>query len=180
MHHINDFIWRGAIPHEAQEFWLSPTDLLFNVLAHAVVLSALPPVRWIPDSLFIISKKPEELDWTRLTRLANLSRRSVLIAEQLRYLRVQFGVAIPDEVIKELSDQQLSPIERFSYSVISRESRVGLVRSFQALYRSLFFEVQNLPRRNSLNVAAFIGGYIFLTLWERVKQLFTNRRSIRL
>jgi hypothetical protein len=137
-------------------------------------------VRWIPDSLFIISKKPEELDWTRLTRLANLSRRSVLIAEQLRYLRVHFGAAIPDEVVKELSSQHLSPVERFSYSVISKESRFGLVRGFQALYRSLFFEIQNLPRRNALTVAAFIMGYVFITLGERIRLFFSGKKHGRL
>ncbi|MGE0725353.1 MAG: nucleotidyltransferase family protein [Alphaproteobacteria bacterium] len=74
---------------------LAPTELLFHVIVHGMAWNIVPSIRWISDSIDIITGDADRIDWTRLVGLARTYQRSLTLRLAFAYLDRRFGVAVP-------------------------------------------------------------------------------------
>lgn len=105
---------------------LSPADLLFHVAVHGTRWSAVPAVRWVADSMFVLKRSKEELDWDLLCHEARRRRLTLPLSRALRYLSDTYGAAVPLQTLNILEHQKRSFLESFDYRIRSlRESTLS-------------------------------------------------------
>lgn len=105
-------IARGYNPELARLFWEhaevvswsgaevtvpAPTELLFHVCVHGLQWDWSPKVRWVSDALQL-TQREDEIDWSRLWRLATVAQMTHRLRTALQYLSERFGVRIPSGV----------------------------------------------------------------------------------
>lgn len=111
-----DWAWDSASAVEVMgEHVLVPgaTEQLFHTLVHGVRYCAVPPVRWVLDSLQLLERaRAHDIDWPRLVRLSKAHRSTMLVARAIDYLSAQFDASIPPDVTEELRSERPSATER--------------------------------------------------------------------
>ena len=160
---LNDTIWEAAVQtymDGGEETHLYQTDLLFSVLAHSLFFAIIPTTRWIPDSLFTISRNPTNVDWDRLSHFASETHLGRLMAKQLIFLKDRYEAAIPESVIAALSNQKLGWVERLGYSFTYRTSRYVLVNKLKKQAFHLLTGLQNLSRAKFGVRAEFVARHL--------------------
>ncbi len=107
---------------------LGPADQLLHVIVHGGRWNALPPIRWIADSLAVIRGAPR-LDWERLVETAR-ARRAVLAAHAgLAWLDGAFPDSVPPAALDALAALPASRLERADYALGVRPPDLrGIVR----------------------------------------------------
>ena len=114
---VDDY-WESAIPIQIggeHTLALSPTDQLLHTCWHGARWNEVPPIRWIADSLAIISVSAEKIDWERLLKKAQRHRISMPVKASLEYLKKTFAAPIPDELLQSLATVRTSKLERENY-----------------------------------------------------------------
>lgn len=99
----SDF-WRGSQPltvRGAETRALCTTDQLLHVIVHGTGLWGAP-VTWIADSLAILERSRDTIDWDRLAELAVAMRVTLRTAAALRLLEREFAASIPPAAVKRL------------------------------------------------------------------------------
>ncbi|WP_374449543.1 nucleotidyltransferase family protein [Stella sp.] len=100
---------------------LAPTDLLFHLVVHGLPRNPAPAIRWIADSLELLTTEGRRIDWGRLVALARRFRRSLLLARGLGYLRAIFDAAVPAGVVAELAAAGAADaVEQAEFDVLTR------------------------------------------------------------
>jgi putative nucleotidyltransferase-like protein len=118
----DDELWRAAVPMElAGIATRAPcaADQLLLACVHGTPWSPLPPFRWIADAVAVI-RGPEELDWARVGAEAERRWLSVATAAALAYLREEFGVPVPEELLQQLDTAPASRHERIAFRAACR------------------------------------------------------------
>ena len=99
--------WRDAIMADAAGLpvrVLSPSHQLFHVLAHAVFWSTGHSLDWIADSHAILTKTPNQINWSVLVQFARQRAIAHTLRAQLTWLRDELSLPIPAPVLAELAD----------------------------------------------------------------------------
>lgn len=94
---------------EIEAYSLSPGNHILQVLVHGMAWNPVPNLRWIPDVAYIV--KNAEVNWEEVLENATLTRTIVFLKEALPYLKKQFDVEIPEEVVSQLSSAYVSKNE---------------------------------------------------------------------
>jgi hypothetical protein len=100
-----DHFWSKATPlNIGQEKTLQPcpTDLLLQVMVHGIRWNPFPPMRWITDAATIL-RSANEIDWGRVIAFGHSNQLGKRLALGTSYLRNQFDLPIPEEVVTELA-----------------------------------------------------------------------------
>ena len=100
--------------HGVEVLCLRPTDSLFLVCVHGIQWNPVPPIRWIPDSLALLEKGRDQIEWSRLVRQAAETETTLLVTLALRYLRTRFQAPIPEQVFTDLGHNTVSDLEAAS------------------------------------------------------------------
>jgi len=112
----NELIWENA---STQDFngkkmcILDPTDELFYICIHGARWSRVPPIRWIPDALFIIKDEGERINWSRFFQLAQQNHMLLQSRDTLTYLKKEYGIPIPNSILRELMKTHIN----FGYKI---------------------------------------------------------------
>lgn len=128
----DDPLWDAARPvsiGSTETLAPAATDLLLVVCVHGSSRQSEAPIRWIADAMTIA--RTAEIDWDRL--LAESIRRNftVTMASSLAYLRDEFALEIPAEVLRELAAHPAPRWERTEYRV--QTAKMTQVRALRVL-----------------------------------------------
>lgn len=97
---------------------LCPEDLVLFLLEHHAYCKPVAPVRWIPDTVWVLRQEPE-LDWNRFTENAEVLDLALVVRRMLEYLHDEFGIR---EVLPPLNQLKKVPVSR-GQRRIHRETR---------------------------------------------------------
>lgn len=116
--HADNEFWNRSLPFDLQGVGtrrLDATDCLMHTLVHGVAWNAEPAIRWIPDSMLILQKDSEKIDWDRIVLFASRFRLTYRLSLALSYLREEMGVVVPESTIEKLKEHPVSLIERLEH-----------------------------------------------------------------
>jgi len=105
--------WHGRTEveiHGAPTYVLNPADQLFQICVHGARLRQAP-LRWVADAITILQTSGSDMDFDRLLRAADLHRLILPLRRTLGYLGEVWPTAIPETVVAELHNLQLSRLE---------------------------------------------------------------------
>jgi hypothetical protein len=98
----------------------SPADQLLLACVHGTPWSPLPPFRWIADAATVVRGAADQLDWAHLVSEAERRRLTVATGAALAYLRDEFGIAVPEQVLEQLGEVPVSRHERAAFRAACR------------------------------------------------------------
>lgn len=101
----NDF-WDKAKPVEignTSVLIMSPEDELLCTLVHGLRRNPLPPIRWVADSVFIVRKNHETIDWDRFVTYSVKYKVMIQVKTGLNYIYQTFDMPVLKDVIKSLN-----------------------------------------------------------------------------
>ncbi len=148
---------------------LSPTHLLFHVLAHA--RSPKPAIRWVADAVMICREDGHRINWQELLTLAERYRFSSLFQIMLPFLKHYFAVTIPDTILEQLQRIPEHPYEKQYFFSNSQEPRNPLAKVYHFFYRDWL--QQHLYREQPPSLGYFISrqkNRLIYRLWEGVRK----------
>jgi hypothetical protein len=125
---VRQWYWEGAVEARLMGHPVrvpAATDQLFHVCAHGLQWSWTPQIRWVPDSLVIL-RKPEQVDWPRLGRLAAEGRMNVRLHRALCYLRQRFAVPVPATLLEELEKAPTWRWEEREHELLQKRCPLGM------------------------------------------------------
>ncbi|MFN2420806.1 MAG: nucleotidyltransferase family protein [Gemmatimonadota bacterium] len=91
---------------------LHPEDAFLHTVIHGLYSNHEPPIRWITDSLAILSSRGTDIDWHRLLAFAERHRLLHRLATGILYLVEHHGVPVPDTHVKTLRGARASWVDR--------------------------------------------------------------------
>jgi hypothetical protein len=91
---------------------LHPRDALLHTLVHGLYANHEPPIRWITDSLAILSARGRDIDWPGLIEFAERHRLLHRIAIGILYLVEHHGAPVPDQFVKTMGDARASLVDK--------------------------------------------------------------------
>lgn len=112
---VDDRFWRDS---EALDFLgipvrqLHPQDALLHSLLHGLLANQEPPIRWITDSLAILSSRGTDIDWRGLITLAERHRLLYRFATGILYLVEQHDAPVPDAYVTTLRKARATWVDR--------------------------------------------------------------------
>jgi len=186
--HADDF-WNKAIRfqlHESKTLSLCHTDNLLHVFVHGLHYNPEPPIRWIPDSMLLLSNCRKEIDWDYFIHQAQKYHVVLQVREALNYLFHTFHLDLPEKMWKELTKIRISRNEKILYKNAQRaedEKYGGFISRLKKLY--LIYLRQTSDRgfvHLSLGFLKFLkyriaGKNPFLILWYYVKRYIEMLRK---
>ncbi len=96
------------------------TRLLLHTIVHGLRWNAEPPIRWVPDSLAILRRDPDGIQWDALLRFAARHRVSHRLGLGLAYLADAFEAPVPPPVLETLASAPLTWVERLERRTVLR------------------------------------------------------------
>jgi hypothetical protein len=90
-----------------------PADLLLIVSAHGSPRDPVPAFRWVADAAAICRTAP--VDWDRLVAESHRRNLRVAAAATMGYLRREFGVEVPADVLSALDAERAPRWERAAF-----------------------------------------------------------------
>jgi hypothetical protein len=132
----DDAFWDAAVPFTVEDVELlapAPTDLLFQVLAHAYASHA-QVIRWISDSAMLLRAEGDRVDWTRLLAHAMRTGLALPIREALAYLERSGLAPVPPDAVRRLAAVPARWLERVEYRHRASPSPYSLPNKLQRLY----------------------------------------------
>jgi hypothetical protein len=136
----DDDFWSGSIPVQVAEVStraLNPTDQLLQVCVQAMSRDREPPLQWIADAMMILTAADSKIDWSRLSTQAEKRRLTLPLYQALTYLHDSLAVAIPAQVLTEMSKARVSDVQRKLHAAITTKPTL-LGNLPQLWYRHLF------------------------------------------
>ena len=100
----------GALNGKAV-FVPAPTHLLLGALVHGIETLPVAKLHWVTDSLLILKRYRDELDWDQLVLMAKESKTVLPLKLGLSYLKAHFEASIPDAVLLALEHEPISWFE---------------------------------------------------------------------
>lgn len=91
---------------------LHPQDALLHTMLHGLYANHEPPIRWITDSLVILSLRGTDIEWSRLLEFAERHRLLHRLATGILYLVEHHDAHVPDAYVKTLRGARASWVER--------------------------------------------------------------------
>ncbi len=91
---------------------LHPRDALLHTLLHGLYANHEPPIRWITDSLAILSARGADIDWPGLIAFAERHRLLHRVAIGVLYLVEAHDAPVPDQYVKILRDARASLVDK--------------------------------------------------------------------
>lgn len=113
----DDELWRYSLPVEFEgvaTLALSPTDLLYNVLAHGYA-SFAGHIRWAADAATILANPGNAIDWARFVRIAETRRMVLPLIASLSWLVRELGVVVPDSALSALAKAKVNRVDRLEF-----------------------------------------------------------------
>jgi hypothetical protein len=77
-------------------------------------------VRWIPDAVMILNTFGSTMDWPRFVHQAQRHRAVAAISQALSFLTQSLAIAIPAEVMRQLTNAAVTPTEHMAHGFVSR------------------------------------------------------------
>lgn len=137
----SDFFWQNAEPIDvlgSQSLKQAPTALIVHTILHGMRSNVEPPVRWIADSLVLLRKRKDDIDWASIVTFAKEKKLAYRLSLGLRYLKSEFGADIPEAPLAALeatpisicekleNERYLYQAERFLWNPVTRKWRYFL------------------------------------------------------
>jgi hypothetical protein len=91
---------------------LHPQDALLHTMLHGLYANHEPPIRWITDSLVILSLRGTDIEWSSLLEFAERHRLLHRLAIGILYLVEHHDAHVPDVHVKILRSARASWVER--------------------------------------------------------------------
>jgi hypothetical protein len=89
---------------------LAPADALLHTIVHGTQYQGSVPLRWVVDAHRLVVSG--DLDWERVTRLAELFQVGAVVHDSLVFLRDTTGTSLPDDVLLRLSALRVPRLSR--------------------------------------------------------------------
>lgn len=131
----NDF-WDKAVPVEISKvktLALCPADELLLTIVHGLMPNIEPPIRWIPDSMVILTAADLTIDWSRFFDYAKKFHVVIQIKEGLKYLKEVFDAPVPQHIYSEIVKLKPSVTDKMVYKYGKRQGVYVYHPSFQKL-----------------------------------------------
>jgi Uncharacterised nucleotidyltransferase len=151
----DDLFWANSVPVSlagVETQALSAADQILNLAEHGMSWVPNPPLRWIPDIAWVISRGNP--DWDRLLWMARHLHKSLVVSTALEYLNENHLAEAPEWVLAALRDLPVDGWERSDFELNARDSLGSLVLAARAHWhrlnqekygRSLYRRLQLLP-----------------------------------
>ena len=137
----SDFFWKDAEPIDVlgvPSLKQAPTALIVHTILHGMRSNVEPPVRWIADSLVLLGKRKDDIDWAAIVAFAKEKKLAYRLSLGLRYLKTEFSADIPEAHLAALeaiplsfcekleNQRYLHQAERFLWNPVTRKWRYFL------------------------------------------------------
>lgn len=103
---------------------LNATDQLLHVIVHGLRWAETPPIRWVADSMTILGRAADRVDWDRLMVHSERCGTVVPLRYGLDYLAERFAAPIPQEVLARFADCEVPRREVVEFRVKARKRTV--------------------------------------------------------
>ncbi|HEX7245028.1 MAG TPA: nucleotidyltransferase family protein [Solirubrobacterales bacterium] len=134
-------LWEASLPLELAGVATRapcPADQLLLACVHGTPWSPLPPFRWVADAVVTVRAAGEGFDWDRLATEAERRQLTVSIGAAVSYLRDEFDLPVPVEILGRLATAPASRHERAAFAAACRpDSPVRTLRMAWDRYRRL-------------------------------------------
>lgn len=169
----DDFFWKDSVQIEFDGLpiqVLNHTDQLLHVLVHGAERNMVAGLRWVADAVTIINEAQPQIDWQRLIRSAKELSLILSVKNNLNYLRRLLGTFVPEEIIREIEEVQISKIERLAYK--AKICNTGIMGGLSAgFYRYLIYTKLDKGGGFLKNFAAYVEFLKFYWCKEHLWQL---------
>jgi len=146
---MDDWFWASAKPFVFEGVTTlrpAPTQMLLQIILHGVRSNDEPPIRWISDAAAVIGENGDEIDWADLTKMAINYRMAHRLFLGLDYLKTEYDLPIPADVIARLKARGVSVIERVENIVyLGPSSRLYQPTLYPLVDYWRFRRIQTLP-----------------------------------
>ncbi len=99
---------------------LGPTEQLFHILIHGGHYNIFPAIRWVADSVYILNKDKDRIDWNLLINMADQYLSAAMIVHSLKYLHDDFNVDIPSHALDIINNKKIPLHEIIARKILSR------------------------------------------------------------
>ncbi len=144
-------IHRACSPEADEPFWAeavavdffeeetkvpAPSDLLLHAAVHGAAWMPAASFLWVCDGLALI--RGGDIDWERLASLGVQKGVALPLERALSYLKLAFGVDVPQKFTNELEQAPTGALDRWQYA-IEGGSGLGLITLIRDIgrYRSI-------------------------------------------
>ena len=116
-------MWDQKIPlpltRGVTTFTLSPTHQLYRNFTHGYPwLLSGASIRWVPDSIYILKKSPDNIDWEGLFEMAAKQKMILPVCSMLRYLKQHFDIQFPKHVTERINVVNGSKVEQYYFQLL--------------------------------------------------------------
>ncbi len=134
---------------------LNPTTQLLNLCFNSINVTPTLSLRWIADSLKIMSHSTDAIDWNRLPLLAALHNSTFPLKIAVQFLGESFDAVFPESFLQKLQDVQISKSEKLQLQLLKMPTGV-LRKSSALLYLYLRQNNKHIPLQHRLSFMAFL------------------------
>jgi hypothetical protein len=131
---------------------LQPLDMLLHVCVHGSRWNSVPPMRWIVDAMMILKMMDENTNWQLLIEEVKARHFVVPMRFMLEHLKVEYGAAIPNEVLQELSTTPVRNFERLQYRIANKALNSGQVMGSSLAILLAYYRHQTLNHKTVLEI----------------------------
>ena len=129
-------------------------DNLLHTIVHGLKYNPEPPIRWIPDAVYILKVAGESFDWNYFLRQMKMFRLSLQVRDAISYLSKSLMVTIPDWIILEVNAVKENTYERWVYNYCVKNAPVIPTGFFpKIIYLYMTFLQQS--KRSGLELTGF-------------------------
>ncbi|MEA3446165.1 MAG: nucleotidyltransferase family protein [Bacteroidota bacterium] len=110
------------------------TDSLFHTIVHGLRYNPEPPIRWVADSMALLNKNDNGIDWDRLVDHCKKFRVSLQMLDAFSYLIKYFDAQIPEKAIIRLKALKSSFFDKLVYRHAKKYGDIEPFTFFEKLY----------------------------------------------
>lgn len=161
------YFWDEAIQlkiGDVSTLSLCPADMLLHTFIHGINWNKEPPIRWIADAFFIINAEDLLIDWERFILQVKKYKVVLQTREAMNYLIKKFNVAVPEEVMNELSQIKITLAEKLVFRESQKDPDNFHDSFFIKLYKLFVIYLQQSDKTNIFfHIIGFISYLRFRT-----------------
>ena len=113
---------------------LTPDLQLLHTIAHGLRWNEMSSIRWIQDSMIILQKRSDDLNWSNLVTVAERLRLTYVLKTGIKILQTDFRYDFPENFLNQLSAVKEHPLEQKLYHSVNAPDKTSYFRSKWYIY----------------------------------------------
>ena len=121
--HHEMYYWERAMEIEFNNVpvkIMDSTSHLIILIVHGLSWNTIHPLRWISDSVLLLEKFSQNIEWDYLIEQSKRLRVSYNMMIGLKYLKEQFEAPIPENVLESLKNSKVPKVSTITFHLLTK------------------------------------------------------------